>query len=383
MAAQLQTRDKLLYVVTEDWYFVSHRLPLAVAAMQCGMEVHLAANFTGHESALKAAGIRLHPWQLKRGSTNIFSELRALISLWRIFRDVRPRLAHQVAIKPVLYGCLVARLCGRARLVNALGGMGALFVNSGDKRSALRSAVLFGFRWLIRQRHSVLILQNEDDCEFIVRQTGLARDSVRLIKGAGVNLKEFSASAEAGSVPLVVLPARMLRDKGVVEFVEAARLLQQRGSRARFVLVGGLDECNPAALSQRQLEAWVQEGLVEWWGRRNDMPAVYAASSVICLPSYREGLPKALLEAAACRRAIVTTDVPGCREVVKHGKNGLLVPVQDPAALAAALAELIDNPGLRSRMGQAGRKMVAEEFSEESVVQRTLEIYRSLLQEHV
>ena len=213
----------------------------------------------------------------------------------------------------------------------------------------------------------------------MVNGAAIARENIRLIRGAGVDVRVFDVVPEPEGTPLVVLPARMLTDKGVVEFVAAARLLKAQGVQARFALVGGTDECNPASVPPASLKDWVDSGTVEWHGRRDDMPAVYRSATLVCLPSYREGLPKALLEAAACGRAIVATDVPGCREIVRHGENGLLVEVRDVAALAKAMATLLSDTATRQAMGAAGRQMVLQEFSEEKVVADTLEIYQELM----
>lgn len=372
-------RPTLLFVVTEDWYFVSHRLPLARAALAAGFDVAIATNVTAHLEPIRQAGITVYPWKIKRGSIGAWSEMAALWRLWRIFRQVRPDLVHQVALKPVLYGSLAARLCGVRNVVSALGGMGTLFSGAAGKRRGLRAIVLTGLRWLLGGEGKVLILQNGDDRQLLVDAIGIHPDAIRLIRGAGVNTSEFAPTPESTGLPMVILPARMLADKGVFEFVEAARLLAGQGVRARFVLVGATDDCNPARIAPVQLAQWAAEGKVEWFGRRDDMPQVFAAASLVVLPSYREGLPKCLLEAAACARAIVTTDVPGCREIVVHEENGLLVPARDAAALAAAMARLLGDAGLRARMGANGRAMVLAEFSEEKVVQDTLNIYNVLL----
>ena len=373
---------KLLFVVTEDWYFVSHRLPLAVGALAAGMEVSIATNVNHHRDLIEAAGIKVVPWRLQRGSTSILRELGSLAGLVRIFRQERPDIVHLVAIKPVLYGSLAARLTRVDKVVSALGGMGAIFSSdAGGRRTGLRKMVLSGFRWLLNGRGSRLVLQNRDDLALLVEGAAINPANVRIIRGAGVDLAAFTVQPLAEGAPMVMLPARMLLDKGVVEFVLAARTLRLGGSKARFVLVGAVDECNPACIAASQLQAWVAEGHVEWLGRRDDMPALYAAATIVCLPSYREGLPKALLEAAASGRAIVTTDVPGCREVVRHGENGLLVPARDAEALAAAIARLLDEPATRSLMGQRGRVIAEQEFSEQSVVKATLDIYRSLDEE--
>lgn len=372
-------RTKLLFVVTEDWYFVSHRLPLAVAAIAAGMDVSIATNVSSHAEVIRQAGIKLYPWKLNRGSTGLLAEFKALCGLLKIYWQVRPDIVHQVAIKPVLYGSLLAKLLRIPRVVNALGGMGAIFSDTSGKRGRLRAVVLAGFRSLLNRRGSLLILQNPDDCELMVNGAAIVRANIRLIRGAGVDVRVFDVVPEPEGTPLVVLPARMLTDKGVVEFVEAARLLKAQGVQARFALVGGTDECNPASVPPATLKDWVDSGTVEWHGRRDDMPAVYRSATLVCLPSYREGLPKALLEAAACGRAIVATDVPGCREIVRHGENGLLVEVRDVAALVNAMATLLSDTATRQAMGAAGRKMVLQEFSEEKVVADTLEIYQELM----
>ena len=378
-APHAAARTKLLFVVTEDWYFVSHRLPLAVAAIAAGLEVSIATNVSSHAEVIRQAGIKLYPWKLNRGSTGLLAEFKALCGLLKIYWQVHPDIVHQVAIKPVLYGSLLAKLLRIPRVVNALGGMGAIFSDTSGKRGRLRAGVLAGFRSLLNRRGSLLILQNPDDCELMVNGAAIARENIRLIRGAGVDVRVFDVVPEPEGTPLVVLPARMLTDKGIVEFVEAARLLKAQGVQARFALVGGTDECNPASVPPARLKDWVDSGTVEWHGRRDDMPAVYRSATLVCLPSYREGLPKALLEAAACGRAIVATDVPGCREIVRHGENGLLVEVRDVAALAKAMATLLCDTATRQAMGAAGRQMVLQEFSEEKVVADTLEIYQELM----
>lgn len=374
-----ERRRKILFVVTEDWYFVSHRLPLALGAMKAGMDVAVATNVAEHGELIKGMGIELHPWRIKRGSTHLWFEFQALCSLAKIYRRVNPDVVHQVAIKPVIYGSLAAKFARRPKLVNALGGMGSLFTAREGQRSLLRSLVLAGFRALLSTRGSALILQNPDDRDLLIKACCLRESAIHLIRGAGVDTKTFAVEPEPDGVPVVVLPARMLADKGIFEYVAAARELKAQGIKARFLLVGGNDECNPANISVEKLQAWVSEGVVEWLGRRNDMPAILAASTIVCLPSYREGLPKALLEAAACGRPIITTDVPGCREVVHHGENGLLVPARDAKALSAAIAGLLENSDLRLEMGRKSRQMALSHFSEESVVRDTLDVYLHLL----
>jgi len=366
---------KVLFLVTEDWYFVSHRLPLAVAAREAGYEVVVATRVRDKAAAIEAAGVRVIPIKMDRGGMNLPRELATLFRLWRLYRRERPDIVHHVALKPVLLGGLAARLAGVRAVVGAVAGLGFLF--SGDHRA---SRVVRLLQWslpgLIGRGRA--IAQNPEDAAMLA-DCGIAPSRIHLICGAGVDTAYFSPQPEPPGIPLVVLPARMLRDKGVAEFVAAARDLRGQGVRARFALVGAPDAANPACISETELRAWAAEGVVEWWGHRDDMRAVYAACHVVCLPSYREGLPKALLEAAACGRPIVATDAPGCREIVRDGENGLLVPVRDAGALAIALRRLLEDGALRRDMGARGREVAVAAFSVEQVVSETLALYRELL----
>jgi len=373
-------RPKLLYLVTEDWYFCSHRLPVARAARDAGFEVVVATRVTDHGPQIEAEGFKLVPIHLSRRSTDPLRELESIAELLRVYRRERPDVVHHVAVKPVLYGSVVARLSGVGATVNALAGMGYIFSSKRLRARLLRPFVVGAYRIALNRRSSRLILQNPDDAA-LLRELGVVRDAAHLeiIRGSGVDMTAYPVRPEPRGEPLVVLPGRMLWDKGVGEFVEAARLLRARGVRARFALVGGSDPENPATIPDAQLRAWREEGVVECWGFREDMPDVLASAHVVCLPSYREGLPKALIEAASCGRPIVATDVPGCREIVRHEDNGLLVPVREAAPLADALERLIADPDLRARLGARGRERVMNEFSEEHVIAATLRLYRELV----
>lgn len=365
---------KLLFFVTEDWYFCSHRLALAVAAREAGFEVAVVTRVSEHGEIIRRAGLDLIPFEISRRGMNPFMELAALIRLMAIYRREKPDLVHHVAMKPVLYGTLAARLAGVPHIVNALAGMGWLFTSAKMMARFVKLLVRLTFRFLLRQ--TWVIVQNPDDAALMA---GAGLESVRLIRGSGVDVEVFRPEPEPAGPPLVVLPARMLWDKGVGEFIEAARQLKERGVIARFALVGEPDPENPATVTEEQLAAWHAETVVEWWGQRDDMAQVYAQAHVVCLPSYREGLPKALLEAAACGRPIVATDVPGCRVIVRDGDNGVLVPVRDAPALAEALARLIADPDMRRRMGESGRALAVGEFSQERVIAETLAVYREAM----
>lgn len=373
------SRPKILYFITEDWYFCSHRLPLALAARDAGYDVAVVTNVNEHADVIRRAGIRLIPFDLSRKGMNPASELAVLARLVALYRKEKPDIVHQVAMKPVLYGSLAARLSGVSRVVNALAGLGYIFTSDQPKARFLRPVIGSAFRGLLNSRRSRLILQNQDDRAKFIRKRFISEKRIRLIRGSGVDTAVFVPTPEPPGVPVVILPSRMLWDKGVREFVDAAGQLKKRGISARFVLVGDADPHNPSAIPTEQLTAWHAEGAVEWWGRREDMPAVFEQSHIVCLPSYREGLPKVLLEAASCGRPIVTTDTPGCRDVVRQGENGLLVPVRGTAELADALQLLIEQPALRKKMGCKGREIVVSEFALEKVVAKTMNIYRELL----
>lgn len=373
-------RQRLLFVVTEDWYFVLHWLPLALGAARAGYAVALATRVGRHGELIRSHGIELHALRrLRRSSLNPLREVAAIGELAALIREWRPTLVHLVALKPVVYGSVACRLGGAMARVNALAGLGFVFLADVWRARVLRPFVSAALRWSLRGERSLTTVQNPDDREAL-RQLRLVDDAhVRLIRGAGVDLDRFVPCVPAAGPPIVLLMSRMLWDKGVGEFVEAARLLKLRGIVARFVLVGAPDMENPAAIRADQLSRWQGEGSIEWWGHRDDPQAVLAQSSIVVLPSYREGLPTVLVEASACERPLVAADVPGCREVVRHGETGLLVPPRQAAPLAEAIATLLADPARRARMGRAARSRAEQEFSRAVVLERTLAVYRELL----
>lgn len=373
-------RRKLLFVVTEDWYFVSHRLELAIAARRAGYDVAVATRVDRHGKRVTDAGLALHPVAFNRGGLNPLRELRTLILLARIYRQEAPDVVHHVALKPVIYGSLVARFLGIRGIVNALGGLGYVFSSVGLRAKILRGIIKPALKLALGGSNTRLIVQNSDDRDRVVGDGLANRGSVRLIRGAGVDPDAYRQVNTAGEPPLVILPARLLRDKGVAEFVAAARLLRAKGLKARFALVGKPDLASPASVKQFEIDAWVSEGVVEYWGWQDDMPGVFAQAQIVCLPTYYgEGLPKSLLEAAASGCAVVTTDIPGCREIVRHGVTGWLVPTRDVPALADALRQAIEQPGLREQYGASAKALIATDFSMNHVAAETIAIYDELL----
>jgi glycosyltransferase involved in cell wall biosynthesis len=368
---------RLLYLITEDWYFWSHRLDLARAAREAGYDVIVATRVTDHGERIRGEGFQLEPLEMVRRSRNPFREVIAVAELVRLYRRVKPDVVHHVAMKPILYGSLAAWLTRVPSVINAFAGLGYAFM---DERSGLlRWCVKAAFRTVLRVSHSVALVQNQDDQDRLVGEGVVPASRTRIIAGSGIDAAVYSLQPQPSGIPVVVLPARMLWDKGVGEFVEAARQLKRKGVQARFILVGRRDEHNPAAIPESRLKEWVQEGVVEWWGHREDMPAVYAAVMLVVLPSYREGLPKVLLEAAACGKAIVATDVPGCREIVRDRFNGLLVFPRDSTALAAAIEELLSDQALREVMGRRSRTRALVEWSSPRITEQVLGLYRDMV----
>lgn len=369
------TKKKLLYLVTEDWYFVSHRLALAAAAREAGYDVTVVTNVAKHGDVIRNAGLKLIPIDFDRSGLNPLRDGATIAKLAAIYRREKPDVVHHVAMKPVLYGSIAARASQVPRVVNAIMGLGYVFTSESTKAKSLRPAVRAALRAALSSKQSRIIVQNRDDRAQLIASQLANAEAINLIRGSGVDMSAFSTSPPPAGRPRVVLPARLLRDKGVAEFIEAARLLKRDGVDAEFVLAGAPDPLNPASLTQSEIDAYVREGTVTALGWRDDMAAVFASATIVCLPSYREGLPKALLEAAASARPIVTTDVPGCREIVQHGVNGLLVPARDAHALAAALHRLIADPVLRARLGSAGRALVEAEFTLPRIIAETLAVY--------
>lgn len=374
-----QKKKKLLFFVTEDWYFCSHRMDIAVAAIDAGYSVSLVTRVSSYAEVIKDKGIKLISIKLSRRSRNPIRELITITLLVRIFYRESPDLVHNVAIKPIIYGSIAACITRVPAVVNALGGLGYIFISRKPIVKVLRFAVGIIYRLTLNARRAITIVQNQDDFNLLRSAKIVREDKTVLIKGSGVDLEIFMPSELPGEIPIIILPGRILWDKGVGEFVQAARCLKKKGVSARFVLVGDIDPDNPASVDKDAVEGWVDEGVVEWWGRRDDMVDVYRSVNIVCLPSYREGLPKVLIEAAASARPIVTTDVPGCREVVVSGENGFLVSPRNSKALAEALEALAGNRELQKKMGDRGREKAVREFSIKQVVDKTLNIYRKQL----
>jgi glycosyltransferase involved in cell wall biosynthesis len=369
---------KVILAANTDWYLYNFRLSLARYLREHGLEVVLVSPPGKFAEHLHSSGFRWLPWQLGRQTLAPWTEAKAFLALQRIYHQEKPQIVHHFTVKPVLYGTLAARRLHIPAVINSITGLGYVFLSREIKARLLRVIVTAAYRTAFKHPNNAAIFENEADRQVFIRQGLLPEERTVVIEGVGVDAERFIPVPEPEGTPLVVLPSRMLWDKGVGTLVEAARLLQPR-LPVRVALVGMPDPGNPANIDGARLQAWTEQGVVEWWGWQADMPDVYAKSTLVTLPSMGEGVPTALLEAAACGRAIVATDVPGCREVVKHGLNGLLVPPQDASALAEAIYQLLTDPAMRGRMGAAGRQMILDKFTTARVNPATFEVYRSLL----
>lgn len=370
---------KLLFVVNVDWFFASHRLPIALQALREGYEVHLATTFTDRYEELQRHGLKLHALPMDRGATGIGQAFATFRRILQILREVRPQLVHLVTVKPVVLGGIAARIAKVPAVVAAVSGLGFVFLARGLRARLLRGAVVTLYRVALGHRNLKVVFQNEADREVLSALTGLAAGRTVVLRGSGVDLAQFPVQPFPPEPPVVVVfAARLLRDKGLIEFIEAARTLRRQGVPARFLLAGAPDPQNAATVTQDEVDRWAASGDVEPLGHRADMARVLASAHLVVLPSYREGLPKVLAEAAAIGRPVVTTDVPGCRDAILPEVSGVLVPVRDAQALAAALRALIADPARRTAMGRAGRQLAEREFALERIVQQHLAIYRDL-----
>jgi glycosyltransferase involved in cell wall biosynthesis len=364
-----------------DWYLYNFRRSLALALCTAGYEVLLLSPPGPYGEKLLSLGLRWEPVPMSRRSLDPIREIRVLAHLRRLFMHERPSLVHGFTIKCAIYGSIAARLAGVPKRVNAVAGMGYVFTSRDLKARLLRPLVRGLMRLSLGGPGSRLVLQNPDDRDLFIRAGLVEPSRVRLIMGSGVDCNRFVPSArERRDKPLqVLLPARLLWDKGIAEFVEAARQLHREGRAVECLLAGAADAGNPASVPDATVQGWMAEGLVHWLGHVDDMPALLEKVDVVVLPSYREGLPKGLIEAAASGLPLVTTDVPGCREVVTHGLNGLLVPARNAQALARAIAVLQDDPCLASRLGRRARHDALARFDERIVIERTMAVYSELL----
>jgi glycosyltransferase involved in cell wall biosynthesis len=371
---------KILYLVSEDWYFISHRLPMARAAQRAGYEVHVATRIDDCAEQIKDEGFVLHPIHWRRGSMNPFRLLAAILETRRLYCRVRPSLIHHVAVVPTLIGSLAGLGLPMVRL-NALAGLGFAFTSTTPKARIVRPFANFVLGWLLKRPNSAVLVQNPDDCS-VIAQLGVRRDKITLIPGSGVDVGVLTPMQEPDGPFTVGFVGRLLDDKGVKTLVRAHELLVARNVAVRTLLAGDPDPSNPASIHNHILAEWRHIKSLKLLGHVEGIRTIWAQAHVAILPSRREGLPKSLLEAAACGRPLIATDVPGCREIARKGVNALVIPTDDPEALADAIETLKKDRDLRVRFGQASRQIVVAEYSSARIGSDIVALYARLLQGH-
>ncbi len=356
---------RILYIINHVDWFWSHRLPLAKAAKEQGWDVHVAVHGARRDPRFAAHGFTPHELPA--------SPLGTMYGIHKVIGEVKPALLHAITLKYAFLAGLALLLHPHTKRVFTIAGLGYLFSGDGLKPKLLRIFISPLFKFVLR--NAAIIVQNPDDRSILIKNR-LIKDAT-LIRGSGVDTRQYRPQPDKEQTPpIVLMPTRLVRDKGVVVFIEAARILKAKGINARFQVAGGMEGDNPNTISKSEMESLVADGATEWLGRVNDMPALYATAAIVAYPSwYREGVPKVLLEAAASGKAIVTTDHPGCREVVVSGENGYLVPVKNAQATANAIEKILNDPALRERMGAAGRQKALNEFDVAHVVAQTLGVY--------
>jgi glycosyltransferase involved in cell wall biosynthesis len=374
------TTPKLIFLVTEDWYFWAHRLPQARAARDAGFAVSVATRVGAHGDLIRGEGFTLHALGWRRGSVNPFAALSSVLEIARLYKRERPSIVHHVSQKSILLGSIAARLAKVPRIVNALTGLGFLFVAATPKARVVRSVLLPILRNIASRPRVRFLVENPDDGVMLKRLNVVPDHRIVLIKGSGVDVDYYQPLPEPPGPVVIGCAARMLRIKGVEEVVAAFHILRAGGSDARLLLAGAPDPENPVAISEAELSAWAAEPGVEWLGHLLDVRQVWARAHIAVLASRGgEGIPMTLMEAAACARPLVATDVPGCREVVVPGKTGLLAPPNDPTALAEALRRMVEDTEFRRRCGLAARERVTDGLDAGTVGRETVAVYRALL----
>jgi glycosyltransferase involved in cell wall biosynthesis len=368
---------RLLYVVTEDWYFLSHRLPMARAARDAGFEVHVATRVVDGAAAIAAEGFVLHPVPFVRGRVSPSGTVAAIRALRDIHRKVEPAIAHHVALQTTVLGSIAAR--GRPVLcINALTGLGFAFTSGSAKALLLRPVLSMLLRLLLNNPRQTVLIQNADDRDGML-SLGIAAERIVLIPGSGVDVEALHPLPEPGGPMTIAFVGRLLEDKGIHSLIRAHVLLRERGSAVELLIAGTPDPANPASVSEQEARGWSRQPGITWLGHVEDIATVWARAHVAVLPSRREGLPKSLLEAAACGRPMIATDVPGCREIVRPDETGVLVPFGDERALGDAIELLAQSRQRRERYGATARRLVVERFSAGMIGRQTVDLYRSLM----
>ena len=370
---------RLIYIVSEDWVFVSHRLTLAKQAIKDGYDVAVITNISNHEDVLLSAGLKVFNINFCRSFKRPFSDVHSIYQLIKLFRLLKPGVIHNVGLKISLISSIAAFIARVPVAINAYTGLGYVFSSNDMLARVIRLLLNSPLKYLNHRASTWVVFQNEDDEALFENSNLINKERTLLIKGSGVDVIEFPFSDELPGQLKVMLASRLLWDKGVGEFIKASRQLKISYPEVTFVLVGDVDEQNPLSLTKGIIDSWVNEGFIEWWGHKQNMSEVLKLAHIVALPSYREGLPKVLLEAASIGRALVATDAPGCREIVRDGVNGFLVQAKESKCLAEAIEKLILNKELRTQMGLKSREIIETELSSEIINKQFIELYNSAI----
>ena len=367
---------KILFIVNVDWFFVSHRLHIALEAKKQGYEIHLACGLADRRAELEKLGIVVHSLDLKRGNSNIFRELKLLKQLFFVLKLIKPDLVHLITVKPILIGGILAKILKIPAVVISFPGLGLIL-----KNKILHKITFIFFYLALSNKNQRIIFQNNNDRSYISKIRNGIYETSEIIKGSGVDLSIFSYSTtenEDRTNLMVMMASRLLYSKGINEFIEAAKIINKVNKKIKFVLVGDVDPENPDSIKKNELLRWKSENFVEIWGYQKDMKEIFQKCDIFVFPSYYgEGLPKVLIEAAACGCAIITTDHPGCRDAVKPS-SGILIPVRDHLALVNSILNLVENPEKIKKMAKSGRRLAEREFDLNKVVDRHINIYKRL-----
>ena len=375
----------ILFLVNNLSFLASHRFNLIEASLKDGYKVKIGYGELGNAdiSIFSKRDIDYFNLPIKRASNNIFKELKSIFSIWYIFITLKPSIVHLITIKPYLYGGIASRFAKIPCVVSSIAGLGILASKKGWRKLFFQKLLYPLFLFALNHRNQIVIVQNLQDKKTLVNWIGISKKKISLINGSGVDLSKFKDLKETNKTQTICFASRLLHDKGVLDYISAARMLKKRGIKAKFLLAGSLDLDNPNSLTRNDLNKIIKEKIVNFIGYQKDINTLFSKSHIICLPSfYGEGLPKVLIEAASASRAVVTTNTPGCIDAIIPNKTGLIVPFNNPKKLADAIQWLIKNPSKRKAMGKAGRKLAEKKFKIEDVTLSHLEIYRKLLKNY-
>jgi len=374
-----ELNTKILYLVSEDQSFCTHRLDLAKAAKKSGYEVVVVTKVTQYEDEIISNGFKLINLNLSRSASRPLRDFFTLLKLIQIYKKEKPDIVHHVTLKVVLLGTIATLFSGKIVSINASTGLGFVFSSSQIKAKIIRLLIRPVLKALLRRKNAWMIFQNPDDLELFNNLGLIEPDRSVIIRGSGVDINEFEQTPDVNNIPVIMLASRMLWDKGVGEFVNAAKRAHEENLKAKFIIVGDIDKDNPMSISVSTLKKWTDEGYITWDGHSNNMSEKLSSASVVCLPSYREGLPKVLLEGAAIGRPLIATDVPGCREIIINNVNGILVKLKDVDSLYNAIKVLVSNSEMRFRMGQESRALIETKLSANIINTQTLDLYKTAI----